>query len=152
MRLDRQREAEHIDRTWTEGRNSWQAFFGFTKKYFVEEVSRAIRKIQFPDAYACTAVPPSVEYPSRPIEEFSLEELWETHPEEYRRLKEEVYRRATDGDGYYVCAISGKKSRYRIDFEIDHILPRSRGGLTTLDNLQLVLRRENRRKGARLPK
>ena len=38
---------------------------------------------------------------------------------------------------------------YQHCFEIDHIIPESKGGQTTLDNLQLLCRHCNRNKGTR---
>ena len=38
---------------------------------------------------------------------------------------------------------------YQICFEIDHIIPESKGGQTILDNLQLLCRHCNRSKGAK---
>ena len=35
--------------------------------------------------------------------------------------------------------------------EVDHVVPKSRGGGARLGNLQLLTRRENQRKGNRLP-
>ena len=46
-----------------------------------------------------------------------------------------------DKDGYYSCAISRFKHKSRLYFQIDHIEPMAKGGLTELDNLQ-VLRRD----------
>ena len=38
---------------------------------------------------------------------------------------------------------------YKMHFEIDHIISLSKGGLTTIKNLQLLARWENRKKGAK---
>jgi 5-methylcytosine-specific restriction endonuclease McrA len=37
-------------------------------------------------------------------------------------------------------------------YHIDHILPHSRGGSNTMDNLRILSKSENLRKGARKPK
>ncbi|WP_416235794.1 HNH endonuclease signature motif containing protein [Nostoc sp. UHCC 0252] len=39
------------------------------------------------------------------------------------------------------CADSKVKTQMRRDFQIDHIKPMSQGGLTTIDNLQLLTRK-----------
>jgi 5-methylcytosine-specific restriction endonuclease McrA len=44
------------------------------------------------------------------------------------------------------CAISGQKILKIEDAEVDHIVPYSKGGETTLSNAQLVLRYFNRSK------
>ena len=46
------------------------------------------------------------------------------------------------------CAISGKECRFE-DMEADHIKPFIEGGKTVLENLQMISKEENRRKGAR---
>lgn len=46
--------------------------------------------------------------------------------------------------------LSGKKFRKGKD-ELDHEIPVSRGGSSTADNLRVVSRKENRRKGAKSP-
>ncbi|NJK27635.1 MAG: HNH endonuclease [Coleofasciculaceae cyanobacterium SM2_3_26] len=52
-----------------------------------------------------------------------------------------MFAKYTDKDGFITCAIGGFKSRLRRDFQIDHINPMSKGGLTTLDNLQVLSRK-----------
>lgn len=52
--------------------------------------------------------------------------------------------------GYFFSAESGYRSKNRLDFQIDHIQPMSQGGKTTLDNLQLLTRKENGTKGDKL--
>lgn len=49
-----------------------------------------------------------------------------------------------------VCAISGQQILAIEDAEVDHIIPYSKGGTTTIDNAQLVLRYFNRAKNNRL--
>ena len=80
---------------------------------------------------------------------FTLRELRETHPGHYRYLRNEVYARDQHKDGSYVCARTGYKSPNQFEFEIDHKIPRAKGGLTVLENLRLLRLRENRRKGTR---
>ncbi|OGV18216.1 MAG: hypothetical protein A2X47_00310 [Lentisphaerae bacterium GWF2_38_69] len=72
-------------------------------------------------------------------------------PEPYQsQMRNAVFDKARDKNGYYVSAISGKKSKNKADFDIDHIQPYSRGkNNTILKNLRLVLRGENKRKGNR---
>ena len=45
--------------------------------------------------------------------------------------------------------VSGYRSNKKVEFQIDHIKALSRGGLTTLENLQLLTKKENAVKGAK---
>ncbi len=57
--------------------------------------------------------------------------------------RQEVFLR----DGY-TCQYCGRKTR---DLTLDHVIPRSRGGLDTWDNLVSACRPCNHRKGGRTP-
>lgn len=46
-----------------------------------------------------------------------------------------------------ICAICGKKIEKDEDATLDHIIPRSMGGATTMDNLQLAHKSCNLEKG-----
>ncbi|MHC5728144.1 MAG: HNH endonuclease signature motif containing protein [Nostoc sp.] len=71
----------------------------------------------------------------------ALHEIKERDIVEYRKIKNAVFAKHTDAKGFITCAISGVKSQMRRDFQIDHIKPMSQGGLTTIDNLQLLTRK-----------
>ncbi len=47
-----------------------------------------------------------------------------------------------------VCAICGKQILNKKDLTLDHIKPKSKGGLTTLENCQLACRKCNIKKGS----
>ncbi|WP_442938881.1 HNH endonuclease signature motif containing protein [Nostoc sp.] len=76
-----------------------------------------------------------------PIEKLSLYEIKERDIVEYRKIKNAVFTKHTDAKGFISCATSGVKSQMWRDFQIDHIKPMSQGGLTTIDNLQLLTRK-----------
>ena len=79
-----------------------------------------------------------------------MSELLEKHPTKCKELRDAVYDAAYDKvTRKFRCAETGWQSAYRNDFQIDHIRPRSAGGKTVLDNLRLVRRRENAKKGAK---
>ena len=79
-----------------------------------------------------------------------MSELKEKAPKHWRKLHDKVYEQAQDDEGYYHSAISDFKSKSKLSFQIDHIVPMSRGGKTTLDNLQLLTRKENAKKSDKL--
>jgi len=147
--LGPQARADYENKLWNKGNALWQAFFGYNnEKAFRAEVSAAINRRVSPDLFSRDNTEPTLSHPSEPLERFTLPELRETHPEIYRKLRDKIFKRYQDGQGFYVCPRSKYRSKNRFDFEIDHIKPFSSGGLTELDNLQLLRRRENRKKGA----
>jgi len=80
-------------------------------------------------------------------EKLNLNQLKEKYPKYYQELVDSVYKKGQNkDDGLYQCAKSGYRSKQKFQFEIDHIIPMSKGGLSKTDNLQLLKRSENRKK------
>ena len=63
-----------------------------------------------------------------------------------RRLIRKGYRVA-----WWARHFSGRPRDHALAMEVDHVIPKSRGGSARLSNLQLLTRRENQVKGNRLP-
>ena len=78
-----------------------------------------------------------------------MEKLKQVDPKHHELLRERVYEKFTDEKGFYFCANSGYKSTSKFNFHIDHIKPMHNGGLTILENLQLLTRKENTKKGVK---
>ena len=85
----------------------------------------------------------------RSYEKLTLYELRKQDPIYGKWLRDEVFRKFTDKDGFYFSAESGYKSKSQLDFQIDHIVSMHNGGLTVLENLRLLTRSENARKGSK---
>ena len=68
----------------------------------------------------------------------ALAQILDTEPAEYFKIRKIVYAAATNHDGFIACAHCQWKGKMRRKFEIDHIVPMSRGGLTTSNNLQVL--------------
>ena len=145
------KKVDYLDRVWESDKAGWQAFFGLEhKRYFVNEVALALRRIEYPELFRREKSElPGLEHPQEELSRFSLQELRTTHPEYYRWLQDKVYE-LHKRDDEFVSAQSGVTSDNRFKFEIDHKVPRSAGGLTTLDNLQLLTLQENRMKGTKV--
>lgn len=65
---------------------------------------------------------------------------------EYLKIKDAVFAKHTDTEKPINCAISGFKSQMRRDFQIDHIKSMLQGGLTTIENLQVLSHEAHKRK------
>jgi|SRR5690554_53786 len=140
-------ETEMINQTWESNEIAWQTFFNFDKKNFLREINLSKTKYLHPELYEKKSIIPKNEKELRVLEQLSLYDIREHNPEYAKWLSDEVYKKFTDKDGFYYCASSGYKSKNKFDFQIDHIKPMHNGGLTELENLQLLTRSENAKKG-----
>lgn len=133
-------KSDYIDSLWNDEKSFWQVLFSSNKLYFRKQLDIETLKIEglYPNAVVST---PTVIFDNVPLEKLSLDELKERDVIEYRRIKNAVFKKHTDAKGFITCAISGVKSKMRRDFQIDHIKPMSQGGLTTIDNLQVLTRK-----------
>lgn len=131
---------EYLTSLWNDSSSFWQVLFGYNYLYFKKQVDIETNKLL--GVYPDLAVTPPVVIPDTvPLESLSLIEIRERDPAEYRDIKDAVFANHTDEKGLITCAISGFRSQMRRDFQIDHIIAMSRGGLTTLDNLQVLSRK-----------
>jgi len=135
--------AEFETKVWEENKEKWGEFFGFNFKYFAREISIRYENISHPDNFIKSNTKPRDEKGLRELEKLSMQELKETKPEYWKKLTDEVYQRSKDKKGNITCAESGFKSEYKRYFHIDHIIPISKGGLTVIDNLQVLKIKEN---------
>ena len=91
-----------------------------------------------------------------PKEKMDMGEIKKYYPAYYDELrnylKHSMYQ---DDEGYYYSAIQEKgqppaRSKLLSAFEMDHIIPISKGGLTIKENLQMILRTQNLKKGSKI--
>ncbi|PWB50651.1 MAG: hypothetical protein C3F06_11295 [Candidatus Methanoperedenaceae archaeon] len=148
--LGERAKKEYLMNLWENEQTQWKAFFGFDQKYFINEVYLALQKLSFPEPFEKSTGVPIDTKEQREIEKLSMSELREKYPIYWRKLRDAVFEKYQDENGFYTCVISGKKSKNKLNFQIDHIIPMSKGGLTTLDNLQILTRKENAMKGNKL--
>ncbi|MBL1212375.1 MAG: DEAD/DEAH box helicase family protein [Ignavibacteriae bacterium] len=144
----RKDEANYKNKLWESNVIEWKAFFGYNKKYFLNEIDLAIRKLINPDLYKRPSVVPEDEKELRKLENMSMQEIREINPQYWKWLSDSVYEKYKDEDGFYFSATKRYKSKNKLNFQIDHIVSRSNGGLTKVENLQLLTRKENARKGS----
>lgn len=90
---------------------------------------------------------PTTTAEKRNLEKYPLQKIIDLYPNYGQQIKNEVFEKSKDADGYYVCAKCGYKSKTRQNMQIDHIKPMAKGGLTQLDNLQVLCSKCNKIKG-----
>ena len=94
-----------------------------------------------------TAAEPQTEAELRNLEQFPLQKIIELYPKIGLQLKEDAFAAARNDDGSYVCADCGEVFPTRLFLQVDHIVPMAKGGLSVPDNLQVLCRTCNQRKG-----
>lgn len=143
-------QQKYIDELWTAEGSFWKLFFGSNKKYFVNAINLELYKLNNSDDELEREKPEIIEEQIE-LSKLSLSEIRRINPVYWRKIVNSVYNRSRDSEGYYHSAISDFKSNKKRDFQIDHIKPMSKGGLTELSNLQLLTRAENMIKGDQYP-
>ena len=137
---------EYLASLWNDSKTFWQVLFGYNYLYFKKQLDVEINKLLgvYPDL---KITPPIIIADTVPLESLSLFEIRERDPAVYREIKDAVFDKATDkATGIIRCAISGYENQRRLYFQIDHIKPMSQGGLTTLENLQVLSRQAHTEK------
>ncbi|MDR3246526.1 MAG: DEAD/DEAH box helicase family protein [Prevotellaceae bacterium] len=145
--LGKRAQADLLNLTWENNEFAWQTFFNFDRKNFIHEIDLSTRRQLYPELFKRKSGVPQDEKELRELEKLNLYELRQVNPTYEKWLRDEVFKKFTDKDGYYYSAESGCKSKNKCIFQIDHIKPMHNGGLTVLDNLQLLTRSENAIKG-----
>ncbi len=136
---------EYINCLWDDENGLINIYFG--KKYFFKkQLETEVDKIFNPEDYPTVINSTATE---EPIERFPLDVIEKICPKYAHKLKAHVYSQAIDSNGNYFCAHCGKKSPVKALFQIDHIIPMSKGGLSVCENLQMLCRLCNFKKGDR---
>ena len=137
---------EYIDKLWKNENNFLKLFFNGNKRMLYDILNKELSKISFAEeeeGIDCI----EVDYEEVEDKILTLKELEDQNPTKAKELREAVFNKFKDEDGYYHSAISDYKSKSKVNFQIDHIIPISEGGLTEFSNLQLLTRWENMKKG-----
>ncbi|MBD2094837.1 DEAD/DEAH box helicase family protein [Trichocoleus sp. FACHB-591] len=143
--LTRRQEAEYLASLWNSEKSFWKVLFD-NYLYFKKQVDIEINKLSGVYGNDLPVSIPTVIPDTVPLENLSLIEIRERDPAEYREIKDVVFAKYTNTQKFITCAVSGFKSQMRRDFQIDHIKPMAEGGLTTLDNLQVLSRKAHTEK------
>ncbi|WP_024614494.1 DEAD/DEAH box helicase family protein [Clostridium sp. Ade.TY] len=143
--LGERAKRKYINELWEDENNFLKLFFNGNERLLYDMVNKEISKISFGIDEECID---TIEVNYEDVDERTLDlnKLEEENPDKASELREAVFNKFKDKDGYYHSAISDYKSKNKVIFQIDHIVPISEGGLTELSNLQLLTRWENMKK------
>ncbi len=122
---------------WGDESSLIKIYFGnkyFFKRQLEIEIDKALGEFEF------SSEEQNVTGEERDIATLSLQDICIQFPAYGNTLKEMVFQIAKTNTGHYSCPDCGKISPHKALFQIDHIVPRSKGGLTTPENLQLLCR------------
>lgn len=148
-RLDDMAVRQYLEDEWNRANGKWTAFFGYQNfKAFRRAVQLERERLVYGDEPPQAT--PITKREEIQIQDLPLEEIRRRFPAIGEKLRNAVFEKFQDSEGYFFSAESGYRSKNRLDFQIDHIQPMSQGGKTTLDNLQLLTRKENGTKGDKL--
>ena len=138
LRLDDFEKRDYLDKLWNDESTLLKLYYT-EFEYFKRQLDKEINKIVYGTPSGST---PKVKYDQRTLEEMSIQQIMERDPAYGMKLKKAVYESAYE-NGVYKCVRCGMTSPNKKDFQIDHIIPMSKGGKTTLGNLQLLCRKCN---------
>ncbi|NPV92070.1 MAG: tetratricopeptide repeat protein [Firmicutes bacterium] len=143
-------QGEYLDSMWNDEHSFWKVFFANNKKYFNNQIQLELNKLREPSLYRLEKTIPAEIIPEETdIKKLTLEQIKEVDFNYWNYLMQGVYAKSKDANGFYHSAISDYTSKNRLFFQIDHIKPLSQGGLSELENLQLITRWENAEKGGK---
>ncbi|MGL5756585.1 MAG: DEAD/DEAH box helicase family protein [Paraclostridium sp.] len=137
------KQNEYLNNKWEDESSGWKIYFNSNKHIFINEVNRAVyNELNKEEINSPKVSPDKIDYTK-----LSMNQIYEIDKAYWRELSDKVYAKYKDEDGYYESASGNYKSKIKKYFQIDHIKPMSKGGLTVLENLQLLTRWENYAKG-----
>ena len=105
-----------------------------------------LAKISDPELYAPEE---NVTYDKIALENLPLDKIREIDPALEEELREGAFAKAKTSSGY-VCAHCGEVFSNRRYLNVDHIVPMNKGGRSVLENLQILCRSCNAKKGDQL--
>lgn len=137
--LNRVEEHEFLSSKWENHELGWKMYFNNNRNAFEREIDREIRKLFNNEPYQ----EPKLIIDEVDYSQLTLSQIREIDSKYWRTLTDAVYNKYTDEENNYYSPISNYKSKSKRYFQIDHIVPISKGGKTEINNLQLLTRWEN---------
>jgi superfamily II DNA or RNA helicase len=135
-----------VEKAWGESReiSIWRELFNDNFDYFINEINIEENKRDFGQFVKSVQLAP-IEFEKEKLKNIPLHQ-W---PEPYQaQMRDAVFEKSKDKNGFFICAITGEKSKSRAFFHIDHIVPFSKEkNNTVLKNLRVIKNTENWKKG-----
>ena len=136
------KKAEYVDSLWNDtDDNILRLFFG-RKMYFWRQLDVEMMKLS--NIYEDEE---NVQYGTRDFADMTLYEIGQHNAAYEKELRDNAFAASMDANGNYVCAKCGRADKSRVFFQVDHIRPMSKGGKTIPENLQILCRACNGKKG-----
>ena len=143
--MGQRKKTEYLNSLWdATDDNMLRIFFG-CKSYFLNQIGVELMKLSDPDIF--NEDKNNVKYGTKNLEDLPLHEIGKVNPELEKNLRDYVFGKYKDEQGNYYCSICGMKHKSRVYFQVDHIIPMNKGGKTRPENLQLLCRQCNGKKG-----
>ena len=141
--MGQRKAAEYVESLWNQGDDNLLRLFFGRKLYFMHQVEIEKTKLAHPDTYNDT----HITYDTIALEDLPLREIGKLNPQREKELRDGAFAKARTSRDTYRCACCGMEAASRIPFQVDHILPMNRGGKSVPENLQILCRSCNGRKG-----
>ena len=138
LRLDDFEKRDYLEKLWND-ENTLLKLYYTEFEYFKRQLDKEINKIVY---RTVSGTSPNVKYDQRLLEDMPLQKIRECDPAYGEKLRNAVFESAAENN-VYKCTHCGMTSPHKKDFQIDHIVPMSKGGKTVIGNLQLLCRKCN---------
>ncbi len=139
-------EEEYINSLWDNADdNMLRLFFGGRKLNFFQQLS--IERTKLMGGYDDVDRKPPVIFGQRKLEDMPLYRIGEIAPELEKILRDGAFEKSKNERGEYQCACCGITDTSKIFFQVDHIVPMNNGGKSIPENLQILCRKCNGKKG-----
>lgn len=141
--MGQRKAAEYVESLWNQGDDNLLRLFFGRKLYFMHQVEIEKNKLAHPGLYE----EEHITYDTKKLEDLPLYEIGKLDPQLEKELRDGAFAKSRTPQGTYRCTCCGMEADSRVPFQVDHILPMNKGGKSVPENLQILCRSCNGRKG-----
>lgn len=141
--MGQRKAAEYVESLWNQGDDNLLRLFFGRKLYFMHQVEIEKNKLAHPGLYE----EEHITYDTKKLEDLPLYEIGKLAPQLEKELRDGAFAKSRTPQGTYRCTCCGMEADSRVPFQVDHILPMNKGGKSVPENLQILCRSCNGRKG-----